>query len=147
MYIALGLFFWSYCLGFRVLDHNRPVKDQNLIVWAKPYLSNKRKLLHIVDSRLEGEYPHDGAYTVGKLASQCLSLDPKLRPMMSEVADALEQLQCFKTETKLSHPLSVGRRYLQNPREPLLPAGEDPLILATPIDISMYSYLLNYLFA
>lgn len=57
-----------------------------------PYLKNKRRLSRIVDTKLEGRYPHKEAYTFGKLALQCASSDPRLRPNMSEVVAALETL-------------------------------------------------------
>lgn len=88
---SFGIILLELLCGLRVFDKNRPMKEQNLVVWAKPYLSNKRKLLQIVDSRLEDLYPHDEAYEFGKVAFKCLSLDPKLRPSMAEVVDMLER--------------------------------------------------------
>lgn len=67
-----------------------PAQDLN---WAKPYFSNKRKLLQIMDIGLEGRYSHDTAYRVSKLALKCLSLDPELRPSMADVVIQLQQLQ------------------------------------------------------
>lgn len=67
-----------------------PAQDLN---WAKPYFSNKRKLLQIMDIGLEGRYSHDAAYRVSKLALKCLSLDPELRPSMADVVIQLQQLQ------------------------------------------------------
>lgn len=104
---SFGIFLLELLSGLRLHDHNQRMKERNLVVWARPFLGNKKKLLHIVDEKLE-EYPHDEVYKVGKLASRCLSLDPKLRPRMSEVVDALAQLQCLNTEVKLSSPLLLG---------------------------------------
>ncbi|KAL1535376.1 protein kinase 2B [Salvia divinorum] len=105
---SFGIILLELLTGLRVFDENRPMKEQNLIVWATRYSNNRKKLLQIVDSRLERKYPHDEAYKFGKLALQCLSLDPKLRPTMAEVTDILE---------KFSSPLSVGPHYCQNSTE------------------------------
>lgn len=60
--------------------------------WAKPYLTNKRRLLHVMDSRLEGQYSLNLAHKAANLALQCLSIDAKYRPDMDEVVQTLEQL-------------------------------------------------------
>ena len=78
--------------GRRIFDSNRPAGEQNLVDWAKPYLHDKRRLFRIVDSRLEGTYSFKQAYEVAKITLQCLSVEPKLRPKMSEVVGVLEKL-------------------------------------------------------
>lgn len=79
--------------GKRALDKNRPSREQNLVDWAKPYLTSKRKILQVMDARIEGQYTLDAALKAAYLALQCLSIEPKLRPNMNTVVKALEQLQ------------------------------------------------------
>jgi hypothetical protein len=79
--------------GRRVVDKNRPPRQHNLVEWAKPYLSNKRKILHVLDIRLEGQYELEDAYKVATLSLRCLSTEAKLRPNMDEVVTNLEKLQ------------------------------------------------------
>jgi hypothetical protein len=79
--------------GRRVVDKNRPPSQHNLVEWAKPYLSNKRKILRVLDSRLEGQYELEDAYKVATLSLRCLSIEAKLRPNMDEVVTDLEKLQ------------------------------------------------------
>ncbi|KAG7023502.1 putative serine/threonine-protein kinase PIX7, partial [Cucurbita argyrosperma subsp. argyrosperma] len=55
--------------------------------------SDKRKLYHIVDPRLEFKYSIKGVQKVSQLACSCLSRDPKLRPTMDEVVKTLTPLQ------------------------------------------------------
>lgn len=78
--------------GLRVIDEMRPKGNHNLLKWAIPYFKDKRRLSQIMDSRLEGQCPHKEAYTVGTLALQCVSSDPRLRPEMSDVVVALGKL-------------------------------------------------------
>ncbi|KAI3470203.1 hypothetical protein Pfo_026866 [Paulownia fortunei] len=89
---GFGVVLLELLSGRRVIDRTRVGKEQNLVEWAKPYLGDKRKLLRVMDAKLEGQYPHNGAYTVAILALQCLSTHPKLRPRMAEVLVALEQV-------------------------------------------------------
>lgn len=80
--------------GLRALDTSRPDGQQILAEWIKPYLSEKRKLKAIMDSRL-GKYPSKAAAETAKLAVNCLAQEPKTRPSMKEVLDTLERIQAI----------------------------------------------------
>ncbi|KAJ6346566.1 hypothetical protein OIU76_003276 [Salix suchowensis] len=67
--------------------------DQNLTDWAIPLLKEKKKLLNIVDPRLEGDYPVKGVHKAAMLAYHCLNRNPKARPLMRDIVDSLEPLQ------------------------------------------------------
>lgn len=90
---SFGVVLLEMMTGRRVMDKNRPHGEQNLIEWAKPFLSSKRKVLRIMDPRIEGQYSVEGALKAALLAVKCLALEPKFRPKMHEVVKALEQLQ------------------------------------------------------
>jgi len=75
----------------RVIDKNKPYGEHNLVHWAKPYVTNKRKVLRVLDSRLEGQCSAVEAYEVTSLALKCLS-EKSSRPNMDEVVSTLEQL-------------------------------------------------------
>ncbi|KAL0371030.1 UNVERIFIED_CONTAM: putative serine/threonine-protein kinase PBL3 [Sesamum angustifolium] len=74
-------------------DDNAGGAEETLVDWAKPFLSDNRKVLRIMDSRLGGQYSKKGAQAAAALALRCLHTDPKYRPPMTEVLAALEQLQ------------------------------------------------------
>lgn len=86
--------------GRRAVDKTKVGVEQNLVDWAKPYLSDKRKLFRIMDIKLEGQYPQKAAFTAATIAVQCLSHEAKLRPRMSEVLTTLEELRAPKTATR-----------------------------------------------
>lgn len=86
--------------GRRAIDKNRPSGEHNLVQWAKPYLSNKRRSFRVMDTRLGGQYSSSRAQRAAALAFQCLAMDPKFRPNMDEVVRALEQLQDSKDTPK-----------------------------------------------
>ncbi|GAV68874.1 Pkinase domain-containing protein [Cephalotus follicularis] len=90
---SFGVVLLEMLSGRRVLDSNRPSKEQNLVEWAKPYLIRKRKIFQVMDARIEGQYLHSEALKAAKLTLQCLSAEPKSRPHMTEVVKALEELQ------------------------------------------------------
>ncbi|XVF75335.1 hypothetical protein PTKIN_Ptkin13bG0179700 [Pterospermum kingtungense] len=90
---SFGVVLLEMLTGKRALDKNRPSREQNLVDWAKPYLTSKRKILQVMDARIEGQYTLDAALKAAYLALQCLSIEPKLRPNMNTIVKALEQLQ------------------------------------------------------
>ncbi|GAV69451.1 Pkinase_Tyr domain-containing protein [Cephalotus follicularis] len=77
----------------RAIDKNQPSGEHNLVEWAKPYLINKRRVFHVLDARLEGQYSLPRAQKAANLALQCLAMEPRFRPNMDEVVTELEQLQ------------------------------------------------------
>ncbi|XP_058729925.1 probable serine/threonine-protein kinase PBL10 [Vicia villosa] len=90
---SFGVVLLEILSGRRVVDKNRPQRQQNLVEWAKPYLPSKRKILRVMDNRLEGQYELDDAYKVATLSLRCLATEAKLRPNMDEVVTNLELLQ------------------------------------------------------
>ncbi|KAL6516375.1 putative serine/threonine-protein kinase pbl3 [Orobanche gracilis] len=74
-------------------DESTGGAEETLVDWAKPFLSDNRKMLRIMDSRLGGQYSKKGAQASAALALRCLHIDSRNRPPMTEVLAALEQIQ------------------------------------------------------
>ncbi|KAL6537732.1 hypothetical protein OROHE_012359 [Orobanche hederae] len=92
---SFGVLLLELLSGRKSVDKSRPHREQNLVEWAMPMLKNPRKLGRIMDPRLEGRYPEQGAQKTATLAYQCLSHRPKPRPKMNEVIQVLEPLRDF----------------------------------------------------
>ncbi|KAK3025362.1 hypothetical protein RJ639_044902 [Escallonia herrerae] len=122
---SFGVVLLELLSGRRAVDKGKIGIEQNLVDWAKPYLSDKRKLFRIMDSKLEGQYPQKAAYTAATLAFQCLSSEPKARPRMAEVLATLEQIQDPKNSEKhsqLEHQTNLRTAHkspLRHHRSPL----------------------------
>ncbi|CAL0302701.1 unnamed protein product [Lupinus luteus] len=97
---SFGVVLLEMISGRRAIDKNQPSGEHNLVEWAKPYLSNKRRVFRVMDPRLEGQYSNNRAQVAATLAMQCLATEPKCRPNMDEVVKALEQLQDSKDTQK-----------------------------------------------
>ncbi|KAL0338309.1 UNVERIFIED_CONTAM: putative serine/threonine-protein kinase PBL9 [Sesamum calycinum] len=96
---SFGVVLLEILTGKKAIDKNRPTGEHNLVEWAKPYLTNKRRIFRVLDARLEGQYTVSRAVKAANLALQCLSMDARARPNMDEVVIALEQLQESKDTT------------------------------------------------
>ncbi|KAK7401091.1 hypothetical protein VNO78_12405 [Psophocarpus tetragonolobus] len=92
---SFGVVLLELLTGRRAVEDDRPgFSEETLVDWAKPFLSDNRRVLRIMDTRLGGQYSKKGAQAAAALALQCLNTDPKFRPPMVEVLAALEGLNC-----------------------------------------------------
>ncbi|PKA49355.1 putative receptor-like protein kinase [Apostasia shenzhenica] len=90
---SFGVVLIELLTGRRPLDRSRPVREQMLADWALPLLTQKKKLLSIIDPRLDGDFPEKAAHKIAMLAYHCLSKNPKARPLMRDVVQSLDALQ------------------------------------------------------
>uniref|UniRef100_A0A0D6QUG2 Protein kinase domain-containing protein n=1 Tax=Araucaria cunninghamii TaxID=56994 RepID=A0A0D6QUG2_ARACU len=107
---GFGVVLLELLLGRPSMDKTRPSREYNLVEWARPLLNNNKKLLRIIDPRLEGQYSVKGAQKAASLAYQCLSQNPKGRPAMSFVVEQLESLQSTTglTDASFTYTVSSG---------------------------------------
>ncbi|KAL2481891.1 Protein kinase superfamily protein [Abeliophyllum distichum] len=89
---GFGVVLLEMLIGRRAMDKSRPSREHNLVEWARPLLNQSKKLLRILDPRIEGQYSTKILMKVANLAYQCLSQNPKGRPVMSQVVEILETL-------------------------------------------------------
>lgn len=129
---GFGVVLVEILTGLRALDTNRPSGRHNLVDWIKPYLSDKRKLKNIMDSRLEGKYPSKAALGIAHLALRCIESEHKHRPSMKEVVEILERIEASNEKpreprSRSTRPTSAHRQGLQplHHRSPLHPRGDE----------------------
>ncbi|CAD6211287.1 unnamed protein product [Miscanthus lutarioriparius] len=99
---SFGVVLLELLTGRRALEHVRgrtahAEQQVKLVDWTPPYLSGgSRRLRCIMDPRLAGHYSVKGARAVAQLAVQCTAQQPRDRPRMVAVVEALEKLQGLK---------------------------------------------------
>ncbi|OAY80101.1 putative receptor-like protein kinase, partial [Ananas comosus] len=86
---SFGVVLLELLTGRRCVDRTRRVREQNLVDWVKPYLKKPEKLNRFHDSM-------EGPRRAALVAYQCLRSNPKSRPHMREVVQALEPLLDIK---------------------------------------------------
>lgn len=93
------------------MDDDRPGSaEETLVDWAKPFLSESRRVLRIMDTRLGGQYSKKGVQAAAALALKCLHTDPKNRPPMVDVLASLERLQTSSHSPRTPQTSSRGPR-------------------------------------
>ncbi|KAK4779679.1 hypothetical protein SAY87_015785 [Trapa incisa] len=100
---SFGVVLLEMLTGRRSMDKTRPNGEHNLVEWARPHLGERRRFYRLIDPRLEGHFSIKGAQKVVQLSAQCLSRDPKSRPLMSEVVEALKPLPNLKDMASSSY--------------------------------------------
>ncbi|XP_066387904.1 probable serine/threonine-protein kinase PBL15 [Miscanthus floridulus] len=99
---SFGVVLLELLTGRRAMEHVRgrtahAEQQVKLVDWTRPYLSGgSRRLRCIMDQRLAGHYSVKGARAVAQLAVQCTAQQPRDRPRMVAVVEALEKLQGLK---------------------------------------------------
>uniref|UniRef100_A0A2P2M5M2 non-specific serine/threonine protein kinase n=1 Tax=Rhizophora mucronata TaxID=61149 RepID=A0A2P2M5M2_RHIMU len=89
---SYGVFLFELITGRRPLDQNRPKKEQKLLEWVRPHLSDSKKFRLILDPMLEGKYSLGSAQKLAVVANQCLARQAKARPKMSEVLEMVSKI-------------------------------------------------------
>ncbi|GKV48461.1 hypothetical protein SLEP1_g55274 [Rubroshorea leprosula] len=82
--------------GRMSMDENQLNGEHNLVEWVWPYLEEKPRLYGLIDPCLEGRFSIKRAQKAIQLAAHCLGHAPKVRPLMSEVVEALKSLLNLK---------------------------------------------------
>ncbi|KAK4764434.1 hypothetical protein SAY87_013872 [Trapa incisa] len=100
---SFGVVLLEMLTGRRSMDKNRPNGEHNLVEWARPHLGERRRFYRLMDPRLEGHFSIKGAQKAAQLAVHCLSRDPKSRPLISEVVEALKPLPYLKDMASSSY--------------------------------------------
>ncbi|KAL6566480.1 Serine/threonine-protein kinase pbl34 [Orobanche gracilis] len=100
---SFGVVLLEMVTGRRSMDKHRPNGEHNLVEWARPHLGDRRRFYRLIDPRLEGHFSIKGAQKAAQLAARCLSRDSKVRPMMSEVVEALKPLPGLKDMASSSY--------------------------------------------
>ncbi|CAM0877397.1 unnamed protein product [Alopecurus aequalis] len=104
---SFGVVLLEMLSGRRAIDKNRPQGEHNLVEWARPHLTHKRKIFRVLDTRLEGQYSLSGAQTIAALAVECLNFEAKTRPSMDAVVSILEGIQNSSEATR--RPVAAER--------------------------------------
>lgn len=104
---GFGVVLLEVLTGRRVLDMNRPNRENNLVEWARPYLQKKSTLRRIMDPKLEHRYPLKAAFEAATLTLKCLESDPKSRPFINDVLNTLEQINTINMSPKEAKATNV----------------------------------------
>ncbi|KAI4301827.1 hypothetical protein L6164_035067 [Bauhinia variegata] len=82
------------------VDIKRPLGEHVLVSWALPRLTNREKLVEMVDPALQGKYSKKDLIQIAAIAAMCVQPEADYRPLMTDVVQSLIPL--------VRSPSSVG---------------------------------------
>ncbi|KAJ6674303.1 hypothetical protein OIU85_013215 [Salix viminalis] len=88
---------------------SQPPGQENLVAWARPFLTTKEGLEVIIDPTLAPDVPFDSVAKVAAIASMCVQPEVSHRPFMSEVVQALKLVSNECDEARELHSRSSSQ--------------------------------------
>lgn len=87
---SYGVVLLELLTGRKPVDMSQPPGQENLVAWARPFLTTKEGLELILDPSLKLDVPLDSVAKVAAIASMCVQPEVSHRPFMGEVVQALK---------------------------------------------------------
>ncbi|WCJ38099.1 Protein kinase superfamily protein [Euphorbia peplus] len=89
---SFGVVLLELITGRRAIDTTRPNTEQNLVAWAQPFFKDPNRYPDLADPQLGGEFPVRALNQAVGVAAMCVQEEAMVRPLMTDVANALSFL-------------------------------------------------------
>ncbi|XP_023898500.1 probable serine/threonine-protein kinase PBL7 [Quercus suber] len=109
---SYGVVLLELLTGRVPVDMERPTGEHVLVSWALPRLTNREKLMEMVDPALQGQYSKKDLVQIAAIAAVCVQPEADYRPLMTDVVQSLIPL--VKNLSSVS--TSSSCRFLISPR-------------------------------
>ncbi|KAL4575391.1 hypothetical protein LXL04_022234 [Taraxacum kok-saghyz] len=83
-------------VGLVFLDDKKCSSQQSLLEWAKPFLSDNKKLQKVMDPWMERGDPPKGASKAAELILSCLQIAQENRPTIKEIVAILQEINAME---------------------------------------------------
>nr|GMD42118.1 probable serine/threonine-protein kinase PBL7 [Ipomoea batatas] len=113
---SYGVVLLELLTGRVPVDTRRPPGEHVLVSWALPRLTNREKVVEMVDPALKGQYSLKDLIQVAAIAAMCVQTEADYRPLMTDVVQSLVPL--IKTQSS-SCPASFRYNQISNNATPL----------------------------
>ncbi|CAL9105725.1 unnamed protein product [Musa textilis] len=97
---SYGVVLLELLTGRVPVDMSRPPGEGVLASWALPLLSDREKIVQIMDPALEGQYSVKDAVQVAAIAAMCVKAEADYRPLMADVVHSLLPLVRNRSSAK-----------------------------------------------
>ena len=104
---SYGVVLLELLTGRKPVDLSQPPGQENLVTWARPFLTAKEGLETVIDSAIKSDISFDSIAKVAAIASMCVQPEVSHRPFMGEVVQALK-LVCNEFDEKKEVESKVG---------------------------------------
>ncbi|PUZ66097.1 hypothetical protein GQ55_3G279300 [Panicum hallii var. hallii] len=114
---SYGVVLLELLTGRVPVDTRRPPGQHVLVSWALPRLTNRQKLVQMVDPALQGQFALKDLVQVAAIAAMCVQTKAEYRPLMTDVVQSLipiakptPAMSCSSTPIRaaLEHVIFMG---------------------------------------
>ncbi|GAA0173154.1 hypothetical protein Leryth_010974 [Lithospermum erythrorhizon] len=98
---SFGVVLLEIITGRKAIDNSRGAGEQNLVAWARPLFTDRRRFSQMADPTLQRQYPSRGLYQALAIAAMCVHEQPTTRPLIADVVTALTYLASQKYDPEL----------------------------------------------
>ncbi|VFQ60386.1 unnamed protein product [Cuscuta campestris] len=99
---SFGVVLLELITGRKAYDSSKNHGEQHLVLWCRPFLRDRSKFVEMVDPLLEGQYSVRCLHHAVAITAMCLQEQANFRPLISDIAVALEYL-VSQAESSDSH--------------------------------------------
>lgn len=89
---SFGVVLLELITGRKAIDSTRKAGEQNLVVWSRHYLKDRKRYVQMVDPLLQGRFSVRSLHHAVAVTSMCLQEQASFRPHISDIVMALEYL-------------------------------------------------------
>ncbi|KAK4351831.1 hypothetical protein RND71_027349 [Anisodus tanguticus] len=89
---SLGVVLLELITGRKAYDSSRNPGEQNLVVWSRPFLKDRRKFVQMVDPLLNGQFSVRSLHHAVAITAMCIQEQANFRPIISDIVVALDYL-------------------------------------------------------
>ncbi|XP_041020773.1 probable serine/threonine-protein kinase PBL7 [Juglans microcarpa x Juglans regia] len=111
---SYGVVLLELLTGRVPVDTRRPPGEHVLVSWALPRLSNREKVVEMVDPSLQGQYSKKDLIQIAAIAAMCVQPEAEYRPLMTDVVQSLIPL----VKNLYSINSSGSSRFINQARSP-----------------------------
>ncbi|XP_008789341.2 probable serine/threonine-protein kinase PBL7 isoform X1 [Phoenix dactylifera] len=113
---SYGVVLLELLTGRVPVDMSKPPGEGVLVSWALPRLTDRDKVVQIIDPAMEGQCSMKDVIQVAAIAAMCVQPEADYRPLMADVVQSLVPLVKHKSTAKVGSCSNF-----QSPRSPVAP--------------------------
>ncbi|MED6182004.1 hypothetical protein PIB30_024633 [Stylosanthes scabra] len=112
---SYGVVLLELLTGRVPVDIKRPPGEHVLVSWALPGLTDREKVVEMVDPALRGQYSKKDLIQIAAIAAMCIQTEADYRPLMTDIVQSLIPLVRNPSSSSVTSSSSTSLRFHKSP--------------------------------